>query len=57
MKKERNLEGSRGVKQKSKESENGLRFIADKGMENMRGRKQMNKDEVMYAQPQWYSFL
>jgi hypothetical protein len=45
------------VKQKSKESENGLRFIADKGMENIRRRKQMNKDEVMYVQPQWYSFI
>jgi len=35
------------LKHKSKESENGLRFIADKGMENISRAKQMNKDKVM----------
>lgn len=60
MKKKKRKETQKAVeavKQKSKESENGLRFIADKGMENIRRRKQMNKDEVMYVQPQWYSFI
>ena len=41
------------AKQKSKESENGLRFIADKGMKNIRRGKQMNKDKVMYALTLW----
>jgi hypothetical protein len=35
------------LKQKSKESENGLRFIADMGMENISRGKQTNKDKVM----------
>jgi hypothetical protein len=38
------------VKQKNRENENRLRFIADKGMKNIRRRKQMNKGKVMYVQ-------
>jgi hypothetical protein len=40
------------VKQKSKDSENGLQFIADKGMKNIRREKQMNRDKVMHVLPQ-----
>jgi hypothetical protein len=45
------------VKQKSKESGNGLRFIADKGMKNIRRGQQMNKDKVMYALALRQSFI
>jgi hypothetical protein len=38
------------AKQKNKENANRLRFIADKGMKNIRRRKQMNKGKVMYVQ-------
>lgn len=43
--------------EKQRESENGLQFIADKGMKNIRREKQMNKDKVMYALALWYSFI